>query len=95
MFVHVFAFRWKAGVAEAEKARAAAAILQFQGLVPGLIETHVGTNISDRGAGYSFAGVMKFADRAAFAAYGTNAAHVALLSWLMPLIDALELDFED
>ena len=36
---------------------------------------------------------MKFADRAAFEAYGPHPVHQKLLSWLMPLIEPVELDF--
>jgi hypothetical protein len=37
---------------------------------------------------------MKFVDRAPFDAYGLHPSHQALLSWLIPLIDPPELDFE-
>jgi hypothetical protein len=94
MYIHVFAFRWKAGTSETQKQRAAADIAGFQGRIAGLLETHVGTNDSPRGKGYAFGGVMKFVDRAAFDAYGPHPTHQALLSWLIPLIDPLELDFE-
>jgi len=36
----------------------------LQGKIPGLVETAVGVNISPRGQGYEFGGVMKFADKA-------------------------------
>ena len=36
---------------------------------------------------------MKFVDRAALDAYGTHPAHQALLAWLVPLLDATEVDF--
>ena len=60
--------------------------------IPGLLETHVGQNISPRGKGYAFGGIMRFRDRASLDAYPQQPAHQALLSWLMPLIDAIELD---
>ena len=37
---------------------------------------------------------MKFADRAAMEAYNTHPVHLELLSWLIPLIDPIEVDFE-
>ena len=89
---HIFAFQWKQGTTEAQKGRAAKAILALQGAIPGLLETHVGPNISPRGKGYTFGGIMKFRDKASLEAYSDHPAHAALLEWLVPLIDAIELD---
>jgi hypothetical protein len=89
---HVFAFQWKPGTTEAQKDRAAKEIAAFQGTIPGLLQTHVGPNISPRGKGYTFGGVMLFKDQAALDAYVQHPAHRALLAWLVPLIDAVELD---
>ena len=91
-FLHVFAFCWKQGVTDAQKERARNEILAFQGVVPGLQQTHVGPNLSEKGDGYTFGGVMQFSSRADFQAYTTHPAHKALLSWLVPLISAIELD---
>ena len=89
---HVFAFQWKPETTEALKAKAAKDIAAFQGVIPGLLETHVGPNLSPRGKGYTFGGVMRFKDQAALDAYVQHPAHQALLAWLRPLIDAIELD---
>ena len=89
---HIFAFHWKPDVAETQKEKAAKEIAALQGQIPGLLETHVGQNTSPRGKGYTFGGVMRFKDRASLDAYPQHPAHQALLSWLMPLIDAIELD---
>jgi antibiotic biosynthesis monooxygenase (ABM) superfamily enzyme len=89
---HVFAFQWKQAATDADKARALKDISAFQGQIPGLLETHVGPNISPRGKGYTFGGIMRFKDRAALDAYVQHPAHQALLVWLVPLIDAIELD---
>ncbi len=89
---HVFVFQWKANATEADKARAAKDIAAFQGAIPGLLETHVGPNLSPRGKSYTFGGVMRFKDQAALDAYVQHPAHQALLKWLVPLIDAIELD---
>ena len=35
---------------------------------------------------------MEFADQASFNAYSGHPAHQALLTWLLPLIDPVELD---
>jgi hypothetical protein len=93
MYIHCFAFRWKPGVTEEQIEHAATDIRAFQGHIPGLLETHVGRNESPRGQGYAFGGVMKFEDKASFEAYGQNPVHLKLLSWLLPLIEPLELDF--
>jgi len=94
MFIHIFGFKWKKEAADADKLRAKQEILAFRNVVPGLIEAHVGPNLSSRGQGYSLAGMMKFTSKAACDAYSTHPAHVALLEWLVPLIDPVELDFE-
>jgi hypothetical protein len=89
---HVFAFQWKQGTSEAQKDRASKEIAAFQGAIPGLLQTHVGPNISPRGKGYTFGGMMQFKDEASLDAYVQHPAHQALLAWLIPLIDAIELD---
>ena len=94
MFIHIFGFRWKEHATDAEKMRAAREIRAFQGKIPGLMDVAVGENLSPRGQGYTFAGLMRFKDRAACDAYAVHPAHRALLEWLVPLIDPVELDFE-
>jgi hypothetical protein len=94
MYIHVFAFRWKPGVTEQQKQHVAAEIRKLQGQIPGLLETFVGVNISPRGLGYELGGVMKFADKASLDAYGPHPVHQKLVSWLMPLIEPLEVDFK-
>ena len=94
MFIHIFGFRWKDHATEADKARATREIRAFQRQIPGLIDVSVGENLSPRGQGYTFAGLMRFTDRAACGAYSTHPLHLAVLEWLVPLIDPVELDFE-
>ena len=94
MFIHIFGFRWKPEATEADKTRARQDILAFRGHVLGLIDVHVGTNLSPRGQGYTFAGLMTFTDKAVADAYTSHPMHKALLKWLVPLIDPVELDFE-
>jgi len=94
MIIHTFAFRWKPDVTDEQKTRVITDIRALQGQIPGLIETHVGVNISPRSQGYELGGVMKFANRAALDAYGTHPVHQVLLDWLLPLIDPIEVDFE-
>jgi antibiotic biosynthesis monooxygenase (ABM) superfamily enzyme len=89
---HVFAFQWKPQASEAQKERATKDILAFQGVIPGLLQTHVGPNLSPRGKGYTFGGLMQFKDQASLEAYFQHPSHQALLAWLVPLIDAVELD---
>jgi hypothetical protein len=89
---HIFAFRWKPGISEARNERASKEIGAFQGLVPGLLQTHVGPNISPRGRGYTIGGMMEFKDKASLEAYVQHPAHQALLAWLVPFIDAIEVD---
>lgn len=94
MFIHIFGFRWKPNATAADQARAAQDILAFRNTIPGLLDVAVGPNLSPRNQGFTFAGLMRFTDRAACEAYATHPAHMALLEWLVPLIDPVELDFE-
>jgi hypothetical protein len=94
MFIHTFAFRWKPGVTTEQKQRVIAGIRSLQGPIPGLLETWVGENISPRSQGYELGGVMKFQDRGSLEAYGGHPVHQALLEWLLPLIEPIEVDFE-
>ena len=75
-----------------QKAKALHDILAFHGEISGLLQTHVGPNISPRGKGYTFGGIMQFKDKASLDTYVQHPAHQALLVWLVPLIDAIELD---
>jgi hypothetical protein len=93
MFIHMFAFRFKPGVAEQKKKEIVAAIRELQNEIPEVLETWVGRNESPRGAGYELGGVMKFADAAACERYGAHPVHQKLLGWLMPLIEPIEVDF--
>jgi hypothetical protein len=94
MILHTFSFRWKPEVTDAQKQRAQQEIRALQGQIPGLLETFVGVNFSPRSQGYELGGVMKFTDRATFESYASHPVHQQLLSWLMPLIDPIEVDFE-
>lgn len=93
MLIHIFAFRWHADASAAERQRAVAEIRAFAGAIPGLLEVHVGMNTARHGGGYETGGVMKFADEAALASYNAHPLHQALLAWLLPLIDPIEIDF--
>jgi hypothetical protein len=94
MFIHIFGMRWKPEATEADKSRAAQQILAFRNTIPGLIEVNYGPNLSPRGQGYDVVGDMKFTDQAACDAYMVHPLHQALLAWLVPLVNAVELDIE-
>lgn len=94
MYIHMFAFQWKQGVTEEQKLRAAEETRALVGKVPGLLDAWVGRNVSPRGQGYEHGGVMRFTGRAALEAYNEHPDHRKLLAWLVPLIDAIEVDFE-
>ncbi len=94
MVIHAFAFRWRAGVPEAPKAQAIETIRSFKGQIPGLEATYIGINFSPHSLGYELGGVMHFSDRASLAAYNTHPVHQALLDWLVPLVEAIQVDFD-
>ena len=94
MFIHIFGFKWNAAVTDEDKARARKEILAFRNTIPGLVAVNVGRNLSPRGHGYEFVGLMTFTNREAAEEYARHPDHLALLDWLRPLIDAVELDFQ-
>ena len=93
MYIHMFAFRLKAGVTEEQKERMLREIKALQEQIPGILESVVGKNDSPRGQGFAIGGAMKFPDKAALEAYNVHPVHQELLKWLVPLIDAIEVDF--
>jgi hypothetical protein len=93
MYFHIFGFKWKPEATEAQKAQVVADVKAFKSSIPGIEEVHVGQNESPRGQGYSFAGVMRFTEKATFEAYMTHPEHEKLVVWLMPLIEPVEFDF--
>ena len=93
MFMHMFAFRVKAGVSQAQQDRMIREISTLKDHIPSVLESHVGKNVSPRGQGFVIGGVMKFADQNALDAYNANPVHQELLKWLLPLIEAIEVDF--
>jgi antibiotic biosynthesis monooxygenase (ABM) superfamily enzyme len=93
MYIHMFAFRLRPGVSEEQQSRMLREIRALERQIPGILETAVGKNDSPRGQGYAIGGVMKFRDQAALEAYNVHPVHQQLLSWLVPLIDAIEVDF--
>ena len=93
MYIHMFAFRMKPGVTDSDKDRMLREICALQTHIPEILESWVGLNESARGQGYELGGTMKFADKASFEKYGPHSAHQKLVSWLMPLIDPIEVDF--
>jgi len=93
MYIHMFAFRFKPGVAQPQKEKIVAEVRKLKKEIPLVLESWVGMNESPRGAGYEMGGIMKFADQAACEAYGAHPAHQKLLSWLLPLVEPIEVDF--
>ncbi|WP_421878852.1 Dabb family protein [Novosphingobium sp.] len=94
MFVHIFAFKWNDGATAAHIAAAKAAVVAFKDTCPGLVDVFIGENVSANSPGYTTSAAMLFTDRAAYDAYVVHPDHQALLGWLVPLIDPLEIDFE-
>jgi hypothetical protein len=93
MIIHMFAFRLKPGVTEEQQQRMLREIGDLQKQIPLVLESFVGKNVSPRGQGFIIGGVMKFADQASLEAYNVHPVHQALLKWLLPLIDTIEVDF--
>jgi Stress responsive A/B Barrel Domain len=95
MFIHLFAFRFKASVTEVQKGHVLMEIRKLKEQIPEVQESWVGMNVSPRGQGYEFGGAMKFADAAACERYNSHPVHQKLLTWLIPLIEPIEVDFSN
>jgi hypothetical protein len=93
MFVHIFAFRWRADATSSDRARALAEIKTLRQAIPLIRELWVGENVTPQSKEYGTTGVMLFDTAAAYAEYQGHAAHLKLLEWLVPLIEPMELDF--
>ena len=93
MVIHMFFLRWKPEATQAEIDRALTEIRAFQGVIPGLLETHAGVNTSSRSQEYGFGCVMKFIDQAALDAYMVHPQHERLVGWMGPLVTAADVDF--
>jgi len=55
MYIHMFAFRFKAGVTEEQKRKIVPEIRKLQSEIPEVLESWVGWNDSPRGQGYELA----------------------------------------
>lgn len=93
MYVHMFAFRMKPGVTAQQKEHMVAEIRALQSKIPAILESWIGLNESPRGGSYELGGAMTFASKESFDTYGPHPAHQELVSWLMPLIEPIEVDF--
>ena len=93
MYIHMFVFRFKPNVTEEQKNHVLEEIRKLRPQIPSVQESWVGKNVSPRGQGYELGGAMKFADKAAFEGYVVHPVHQKLLTWLVPLIEPIEVDF--
>jgi hypothetical protein len=93
MFIHMFAFRFKPGVTHDQKINIVKEIQKLKTEISEVQEAWVGLNVSPRGQGYELGGAMRFADAAACERYNNHPVHQRLLSWLLPLIEPIEVDF--
>src|SRR5258708_3825490 len=92
MIIHMFAFRLKPGVTEAQQERMIREISDLKNQFLLVLESYVGKNVSPRGQGFVIGGVIKFADQASLEAYNAPPVHQVLLKWLLPLTAAIEVD---
>ncbi len=90
----MFMLRWKVEATGADKDRGLREVRAFEGRIPGLLEVKAGVNFSDRARGHELGAAMKFESRAALEGYMVHPEHLALLEWLVPLVEATDFDFE-
>lgn len=93
MYIHMFAFRMKPGVTAAQKERMLTEIRALKSQIPEILENWVGMNESPGSGGYELGGAMKFATRETYEKYGPHPVHQKLVSWLLALIEPVEIDF--
>ena len=58
MYIHMFAFRFKAGVTEQQKEKIVTEIRKLKTEIPEVLESWVGRNDSPRGQGYELGGEL-------------------------------------
>jgi len=87
---------WKPGAAPEQITAAMASLPGLKTQIPGIVSLNCGADFSGRAQGYTHALVIRFADRAAFDAYGPHPAHQALIEMhLRPILaEVLDFDFE-
>lgn len=95
--VHTVLFQFKAQATPAQIQLVLSDIRRLQAVIPGLLSVAGGPNFSSRSHGFTHGVTLRFADRAALAAFYTHPAHQQLVTAsLKPLLaDLLVLDFED
>jgi hypothetical protein len=85
----VFAFQSNEGTSDAQKHRATKEIVTIHGVIPGLLQTHAGPNISPRGKGYTLGAIMYGPKRMHDLSHTFNILHMKRsLAWLRPLIQS-------
>jgi len=75
---HVVMIKWKPGISDERIAERMRALEALKDQIPGIISVNTGVNFSDRGKGYTHAGIVQLKDRQALANYGPHPAHRAL-----------------
>ena len=96
MIEHIVLFRWTPEATDEQVAGALAGLRGLKGQIPGITALACGADFSGRAQGYTHALVIRFADRAAFDAYGPHPAHRAVIEiYLKPILQAvIDFDFE-
>lgn len=93
---HLVLIRLKPGVDREDPrfAEALAALVALRGRIGGIVRWEHGWDFVRRPISCDFALVAAFASRAAFDAYGTHPAHVAVADRLREFVDWVLCDFE-
>lgn len=94
MFIHIFAFHWKDSASQQQKQAAIHDIMAFEGTISGLVHLWIGDNRAQGSAQYTTTGTMIFSSELAYQNYTSHALHRDLLTWLVPLIEAIEFDYQ-
>src|SRR5258706_12255781 len=93
MYIHMFAFRMKAGVTAAQKEGMVNEIRALQAQIPEVLESWIGLNPSPRGGGYELGGAVKFATKEGFWKTGPHPGRQRPGRWLRALYEPQESNF--
>jgi hypothetical protein len=96
MIEHIVLFRWIESATPEAIERVLDGLRGLKTTIPGIVDLTCGPDFSGRAQGYTHGMVVRFADRAALAAYGPHPAHQHVLKTHIEPIRAgvLACDFE-
>ena len=96
MIEHIVLFKVKAGTPAEQVEAMLEGLRSLKTQVPGIVDLTAGTNLTDRGKGFTHGLVVRFEDRLALDAYGPHPAHQDVVQRrVRPIVeDLIAVDYE-